>query len=135
MNGNEPLRRSPRLRDKNNAKNGSQLTGDKHYIFTHDFQQNENATTNNTDYSKSKQSATISRCRCKLKAVRHSPNVFIIDNFLTDNEIDHLLQIVHKNEKKFEVSYTQATATDQVIYKYIYILYIWSYQYVHFIIS
>lgn len=125
-NGYEPLRRSQRLRNKKNSNNGSSLTGDKRYIFTHNFnednknkrkhptEQNNKSNTRNHNDSKNQIYPTISRCKRRLKVVHTSPNVFIIENFLTENEINHLLKIAKMNESKFETSYTQASGTDQV---------------------
>lgn len=125
----QPLRRSQRLRNKQNGNNGSQLTGDKRYIFTHDFNEDnmkrkkkQNIENNyNNDRNKSNTNKnhniiypTISRCARKLQVVHTSPNVFIIENFLTEKEITHLLSIAKMNKEKFETSYTQASSTDQV---------------------
>lgn len=146
MNNDQTLRRSQRLKNQKNGMNGSQLTGDKRYIFTHDFIEDNNKSkrrqieninsnhNNNNHNNNSKNNSslpssslnpnatkeefklypTISRCKRKLRVVHHNPNVFIIENFLTENEINHVLNIAKTNSNKFETSYTQASAEDQV---------------------
>eukprot|EP00484_Ammonia_sp_Unknown_P020202 CAMPEP_0197038064 /NCGR_PEP_ID=MMETSP1384-20130603/15101_1 /TAXON_ID=29189 /ORGANISM="Ammonia sp." /LENGTH=583 /DNA_ID=CAMNT_0042468457 /DNA_START=112 /DNA_END=1863 /DNA_ORIENTATION=- len=107
-------RRSARLRNKNAAS--SQLMGDRRYIFTHNFSEtNETSSQSNQTKMESEPTVhpTISRCKRQLQFVHHNPNVFIIENFLTQKEIDHLLDICKRNANKFETSYTQATSHDQ----------------------
>ena len=49
----------------------------------------------------------ITNGKVDLKCVNHKPNVFIIDNFLSEHQINHLLNISKINRSRFEFSYTQ----------------------------
>lgn len=102
-------RRSSRLKNKNNASHGHKMHGDKYYLFSHKF----------INKKKSKLPSPypiISRCKRKMKLIHHKPNVFVIDNFLTDNEINHLLAIANNSSSKFQISYTQSNNTNEQIY-------------------
>eukprot|EP01084_Bolivina_argentea_P076170 138039_1 len=117
----QPLRRSKRIKNRYNSSHGSKLSGNKYYLFTDNFKcernkknKNKNNNKNNNKKQKMPLYPCISRCNRRLKMVHHEPNVFVIENFLTSNEINHLLNIVENNGNKFEVSYTQATGKDQI---------------------
>jgi len=96
-----PLRRSLRIKNKYNPSHGTALQGDKLFLFSH-------------QHSLSK---PIRRCSRRLQLVRHRPNVFIIENFLTDKEAAHLLAIARGHSEQFKTSYTQSNPEDQIYSK------------------
>lgn len=53
----------------------------------------------------------------KLELVHSNPHIYIIDNFLSDGEIDYFDQIITDNESKFCKSYTEDGSRNRVISK------------------
>ena len=64
-----------------------------------------------SDYQQTNKSSSIypkiTNGKVDLQCVNHKPNVFIIDHFLSENQVNHLLNISKINRSRFEFSYTQ----------------------------
>eukprot|EP01083_Nonionella_stella_P294683 1001668_1 len=54
---------------------------------------------------------SVATHQMSIQCIHHKPNVFLINNFLNDFEISHLLNISRNNTDKFQHSYTQSANT------------------------
>eukprot|EP01084_Bolivina_argentea_P080193 145291_1 len=79
-------------------------------LFNTDFWQSDRSRhlTPNNSQNKGKYPLILSG-NTIMKCVHHKPNMFVINNFLTDREVNHILNISRTNVKRFELSYTQST--------------------------
>eukprot|EP01083_Nonionella_stella_P192008 710152_1 len=69
-------------------------------------------------HNHNRQSYPILACgNVLMQCIHHKPNIFFIENFLSDFEINHLINITRNNLQNFAASYTQSThSTTQQIY-------------------
>ena len=40
-------------------------------------------------------------CGCRLTSVNRGPNIYTVDDFLTSGEVDHLLELITANKRRY----------------------------------